>query len=337
VSSVDLGFAAGALTTAAWLPQLYRTFKVRSATEISWSYLSVFGGGVALWIAYGVLRHDAALIATNVVTLVLVVGLIGLKFVTACGPTAPSPEPGSPHPEPGSPHPETGHPEIGHPETGHPEIGPSGGDRPIVHALGFLFDLDGVLVDSTAAVERHWREFAASVDIDADGLLRNVHGRRSLDIIREVVANTDLDAARLYKAFEQRDIEDQEGTVALPGARATLLALPARRWGIVTSGSTAVAAARLRAAGLPRPDVMITADEVEAGKPDPAPYVAGARALGVPPGGCVAIEDSPPGILSARAAGCRTLGLLTTHTEEELSAPDLVVAHLDALALRASS
>lgn len=204
-----------------------------------------------------------------------------------------------------------------------------------LRAAGFLFDLDGVLVDSTAVVERHWRRLAATLGLDADRLLAGVHGRRSSDTIRAVTAHLPhLDVDALVADFERGEASDLDGVVALPGAAATLDRLPAERWAVVTSGTATIAGARLAAAGLPRPRHLVTADDVPAGKPDPAPYRHGAGLLGLDPAACLAVEDAPAGLASALAAGCRTLALLTTHGPDRLAAAHHRAADLAQVELR---
>jgi sugar-phosphatase len=195
-----------------------------------------------------------------------------------------------------------------------------------------LFDLDGVLADSTAAVERQWRLFAGRHALDGDAVMRVVHGRRAVDSVRALVPHADLDAeiARLV-AEETADTAD---VVALPGAAELLAALPPARWTVVTSGVRQVAEARLRAAGLPIPRHMIAADEITRGKPDPEGYLRGAAALGVAPADCVVVEDAPAGAAAARAAGMRLIALTTTHDAAAMAEADLVVPTLAAVEVR---
>jgi sugar-phosphatase len=202
----------------------------------------------------------------------------------------------------------------------------------LLTASGFLFDIDGVLVDSTAIVERHWRRFAEQYGLDPGALLANVHGRRAVDVIGELAARLRSPMDQVIREWEQHDTNDQAGVTALPGAARTLEQLPPHCWAAVTSGSAAVARSRLRAADLPVPRLLVTADDVPAGKPDPAPYLAGAEMLGLRPAECLAVEDAPQGLLSAIRAGCRTLALLTTHTREQL--PDASVMARDLTAVR---
>ena len=166
---------------------------------------------------------------------------------------------------------------------------------------GVLFDCDGVLVDSDASVDNSWRRWAEAVGLDPDALGDIVHGRRSEDTIAELLpADRRLEALTLIERIE---VDDAARVTAIPGAAALLAMLPAGRWAVVTSGTDALATARLRAAGLPVPEVLITADDVASGKPDPEGYRTAARRLGYEPSSTVVLEDAPSGVLAARAAG----------------------------------
>jgi sugar-phosphatase len=202
----------------------------------------------------------------------------------------------------------------------------------VIVGRALLFDLDGVLADSTGAIERRWREWAVRHELDAEALLRLVHGRRALEIIREVAPR--LDAEAELAALAAAEAEDTDGVVALPGAAAILGALPARQWAVVTSGVRPVALARLRACALPVPSVLVTADQVARGKPDPEGYLTAARQLGILPGDCIVVEDAPPGIAAARAGGMRCIALTTTHAPAAVAGADLVVPTLADLELR---
>jgi sugar-phosphatase len=199
----------------------------------------------------------------------------------------------------------------------------------VLHARALLFDLDGVLADSTASVEMHWRRWAARHALDADSLLRIVHGRRALDTIRAVTPQLDAEAELAWLVAAEAG--DTAGVVAAPGAVALLARLPADEWAVVTSGVRAVAEARLRASELPVPPVLVAADEITRGKPDPEGYLAAATRLGWPAAACVVIEDAPAGIAAARAAGMACVALTTTHRAPEVAEADLVVSSLAAL------
>jgi mannitol-1-/sugar-/sorbitol-6-phosphatase len=194
-----------------------------------------------------------------------------------------------------------------------------------------LFDLDGVLADSIAAVERAWRAWAARVGADGDAVLRVVHGRRAVDTLRAVAPS--LDVAGELAWLEHQETTDTADVVALPGAAALLARLPATRWAVVTSGTRPVARARLRAAGLPEPTLFVTAEDIARGKPDPEGYLAAAARLGVAPAECVVVEDAAAGAAAARAGGMRLVALTTTHPAADFPHADLVVPTIAALAV----
>jgi mannitol-1-/sugar-/sorbitol-6-phosphatase len=189
-----------------------------------------------------------------------------------------------------------------------------------------LFDLDGTLVDSRLVVERHWAALCERLGLDFPAVLAILHGVRSSDTIRAVAPGVDAAAeAALLDAAEEADTD---GLVAVAGAAQVLAELPAGAWGVVTSGHRTLAERRLRAVGLPVPAVMVCGDEVTRGKPDPTPFLAGARLLGVPPETCVAFEDAPAGIRSARTAGMPVVGITTTHPADALEGANTVIADL---------
>jgi len=194
-----------------------------------------------------------------------------------------------------------------------------------------LFDIDGTLVDSTPAVERSWRTWAARRDMDADAILQICHGRRSEDTIRSLLPPGDVaGAVREIEALELADLGD---VVALPGTVALVNRLPADRWAAVTSGPRNLMRARLAAAGLPVPEVLISAEDVRDGKPDPEGYLLAASALGFDAARSLVIEDAPAGIDAGRAAGAAVLAVTTSHPAAELGAADAVIADLRACAV----
>lgn len=196
-----------------------------------------------------------------------------------------------------------------------------------------LFDLDGTLVDSAASVRRNWSRIATLIGRDGEdiaGHLQGIPGRQVLRIIEPGLPDHRI--RELDQALIEGEIADTSDVVATKGAADLLGALPHDRWGIVTSGPRRLARARLRAAGLPVPRTLITADDVVTGKPDPAPFRLAAAQIGHPPERCLAVEDAPAGIASARAAGCRTLGVLTTYpTLDADTVPDLTRLTIDVL------
>src|SRR2546421_1823163 len=185
-----------------------------------------------------------------------------------------------------------------------------------IHCRGVLFDLDGVLVDSTPAVARLWAWWAREHGFEPDEVVKKAHGRPSFTTIRELLPNADHAAEN--REVERREIADVEGVVPLPGAMELLQALPLDRWAIVTSCTRALAAVRIGAAGLPKPKQMVTSTDVQHGKPDPEPYQKGAQILGVPAADCLVVEDAPAGIRAGKAAGARVLALRTTASDAEL-------------------
>jgi mannitol-1-/sugar-/sorbitol-6-phosphatase len=187
-----------------------------------------------------------------------------------------------------------------------------------------VFDLDGVLVDSTAYVEQQWRRWATSRGLQPEPFLRVCHGRRALETIR--MAAPHLDAEAEVRAFVPLE-ESAAELGPLPGALRLLTALPAGTWAVATSGSRAVATSRLRRAGLPVPPVLVCAEDVTRGKPSPDAYLLAARSLGCPPEQVLVVEDAPAGIQAARTAGMAIIGLTTTHPAGLLDA-DACVASL---------
>jgi mannitol-1-/sugar-/sorbitol-6-phosphatase len=196
-----------------------------------------------------------------------------------------------------------------------------------------LFDMDGVLVDSTPAVARVWSRWATAHGFDPDDVVRKAHGRPSISTIRDYLPNADYEAEN--RVVERGELKDLEGVVTLPGARELLEALPPARWTIVTSCTHALAEARLRASGLPIPKQLVTCDDVKNGKPDPEPYLKGASLLRVPVKDCVVVEDAPAGIRAGKVAGARVIACRTTASESELkgAGPDWIVNGCESISL----
>ena len=192
----------------------------------------------------------------------------------------------------------------------------------MIEARAVLFDCDGVLVDSGASIERAWRRWALERGLDGDAIVAVAHGRRTEDTMRELGLSEDLVAG--VELLEGYEIADAPSVHAFPEAAALLAELPPGSWAVVTSGTRALATSRLAAAGLPLPSVLVTADDVRAGKPDPEGYLEAARRLGCSPADCVVVEDAPAGVQAALAAGMRVVGLTTTHAPVELEAATLV-------------
>jgi sugar-phosphatase len=189
-----------------------------------------------------------------------------------------------------------------------------------------LFDLDGVLVDSTKSVEREWRVWAKEHGIDGDAVMAIAHGVRSREVIKAVAPHLDAEMEALK--LENREASD-DGLVVMPGAIELVHSIPKDSWGVVTSGTRRLASARLRLAGVPDPKVLVAADDVSNGKPHPEPYLKGAERLGVKPEECVVIEDAPAGIQAAHAAGMKAIGLASTYPGAALTEADAVIQRLN--------
>jgi mannitol-1-/sugar-/sorbitol-6-phosphatase len=192
-----------------------------------------------------------------------------------------------------------------------------------------LFDLDGVLVESRAATERVWLDWALKNGIDEAALRSAMHGVRSADVIRAL--RPELDAVAESEGVERRQAEDVDGLAAIPGAAAALGALKGDRVAVVTSGTRPLALARLAAVGIEPPAVMVFADDVTSGKPDPEGYLTAARRLGADPAEALVVEDAPPGIEAGRAAGMATVAVPSTHAPAELRRADVVLGSLEEL------
>jgi sugar-phosphatase len=206
-----------------------------------------------------------------------------------------------------------------------------------IQCLGVLFDLDGVLVDSTPAVARVWTQWATKHGFVAEEVVRQAHGRPSIATIRELLPHADHVAEN--REVERGEIEDVAGVIPLPGALELLQALPQDRWAIATSCSRPLAEVRIRAAGLPFPKHLITSSDVQRGKPDPEPYIKAAKILALTPADCVVVEDAPAGIRAGKAAGARVLSLRTTATDTELieSGADWIANDLASLRLTSTN
>ncbi|MER7110220.1 HAD family hydrolase [Streptomyces sp. NPDC000229] len=207
-----------------------------------------------------------------------------------------------------------------------------------IHAEALLFDNDGTLVSSLESVDRCWTRWASEYGIAAEDFARvELHGRPAVEIIAELL--TGDRAAGIPQALariEQLEVEDVPGGVELlPGTKELLSSLPEGRWAVVTSATRPLAEARLREAGIDAP-VVIAADDITRGKPDPEPYLLAAARLGVDPARCVVFEDAPAGLTAGRAAGMTTVALATTHDRGELVA-DVVVTDLSEVTAQATA
>jgi sugar-phosphatase len=196
---------------------------------------------------------------------------------------------------------------------------------PVFYCSAILFDLDGVLLDSTRVVAEQYTHWAREHGLNPVEVMKAAHGVRTIEVVRRVAPH--LDAEAETKKIEEREAAaDNMSTV--PGAVALVNSIPRGRWAVVTSGTRFLATARMRKFGIPIPDVLVTADDVKNGKPDPEPYRMGAELLGVDAATCLVVEDAPAGIRSAHAAGMKVISLPTTYAREALSAADMVVSGL---------
>lgn len=189
-----------------------------------------------------------------------------------------------------------------------------------------LFDLDGVLVDSTRSVARQWRKWAELRKVDPEKIMKIAHGVRALEIIKEVAPH--LDAEAEVRTIEGLEINDQDDVAVMPGAAELVRSVPDGRWAVVTSGRRQLATGRLQLANLPVPRIMVPADDVTRGKPDPEPYLKAAQLLGAEPKECLVIEDAPAGIRAGRAAGMKVIAITSTYPASELTEADAVVTAL---------
>jgi len=197
--------------------------------------------------------------------------------------------------------------------------------RPI-YCKAILFDLDGVLVNSAECVERTWRGWASRHRLDPERVIAMAHGRRTIETVRLVAPHLSVDAE--VASLEANEAMTSEGIYEVTGARELLERLPAHKWAVVTSGIRTVAELRLKLTGLPAPNVMICADDIERGKPDPEGYLKAAAGLGYAAGDCIVIEDAPAGIEAAHAAGMQVVAIASTYAPDRLAVADAVVEQL---------
>ncbi|MEU3607816.1 HAD-IA family hydrolase [Streptomyces sp. NPDC035033] len=191
-----------------------------------------------------------------------------------------------------------------------------------------LFDNDGTLIDSTAAIMRCWERWEREQGLRRGTVDTNrVFGRTAGSIAAEVLPSERLPAA--VRRYDEIEADDPACTL-LPGTRRLIGALPRHRWAVVTSAARRVALARLARVGASAP-VLVTADDVRRGKPAPDPYLRAAALLEVDPRRCVVFEDAPAGLRAAKAAGMTAIGLTTTHLPEQLADADALVPDLDAV------
>ena len=185
-----------------------------------------------------------------------------------------------------------------------------------VSCSALLFDMDGVLTDSTKAVERVWMKWAIVHGFNPYEVAAKAHGRPSISTVRDYLPRADHEAEN--RIVERAEIADLEGVAQVPGAGELLAKLPADRYAVVTSSTRALAEVRLRAVGLEIPEHFVTSSDIVNGKPHPEPYLRAARELGFSPAACIVVEDVPAGITAGKAAGCKVIALRTTTSETEV-------------------
>ncbi|QDE40616.1 HAD-IA family hydrolase [Luteibacter pinisoli] len=199
-----------------------------------------------------------------------------------------------------------------------------------IDAQALLFDMDGTLIDSRVVVEKIWKRWCDEVGLDWDYVLPRLHGVRMYDSVK-MFTPKGMDVDAVYQRLYREEVEDVDGIVPIPGALELLATLPPDRWTIVTSADTVLAKARLGAAGIVPPPLMVTGEIVTDGKPHPEGYLLGARRLGAPASDCLVFEDAKAGIDAGRAAGARVIAIADAHSHE---VPDGVERISDLTALR---
>ena len=192
-----------------------------------------------------------------------------------------------------------------------------------------VFDLDGILVDSDPIAVRHWQRWAKLHGLPVEPILASHHGRPTVETVRQFAPH--LDAVAEARAKEIAEADDTDGLVTHEGAARMLSVLPPDRWTIATSGTRRTATFRLQHVGLPIPDTIVTADDVERGKPAPDPYLLAISRLNLAAEDCIVIEDAPSGITSAKSAGARVIGIASTNEPSALSDADAIVSKLSDL------
>jgi sugar-phosphatase len=186
---------------------------------------------------------------------------------------------------------------------------PTGEPRsPALEVGALLVDMDGTLVDSSAAVAQVWTEYAQARGLDPAAVLGHAHGRRPNETIARFDP-ADPDPAATAQRLQAQEMSLTQALRAAPGAADLWHGIgggsPDAKVALVTSASRPLAEVRMAAAGLALPAVAICAEDVAAGKPAPDGYLAAARRLGVGIEDCLVLEDSPAGVAAALASGAK--------------------------------
>ncbi|RDL42256.1 Uncharacterized protein BP5553_02235 [Venustampulla echinocandica] len=206
---------------------------------------------------------------------------------------------------------------------------------------GLLFDMDGTIIDSTSAVEKHWHTIGEELGEDPNVILQTSHGRRSIDVLK--LLRPEKATWEYVKHMEgQLPLKYGSDAVEIPGARSLLDSIRGANvpWAIVTSGTMPLVSGWLDVLKLPHPEHLVVAEDVENGKPDPTCYIMGREKLGLQSDAEVLVlEDSPAGIKAGKAAGCKVVGVVTSHTVEQIvdARPDWIIKDLDSLKMVGNS
>ena len=195
-----------------------------------------------------------------------------------------------------------------------------------IRCKGILFDMDGILISSLGSVERSWTKWAKMRGLAPGEVLGMIHGRRAIESV--AILRPDLDPNKELNLIEDIELADGEGITVLPGVKELIAALPRERWTVVTSATERLARMRLAGAGFTVPERLVTAETVTEGKPNPAPYLAGAALLGFEPEDCVVFEDSASGVAAGCAAKCVVVATTFSHEAEHLECADYLVRDL---------
>lgn len=202
---------------------------------------------------------------------------------------------------------------------------------------GILFDLDGTLIDSLAVVDRAWGSWAKRNGLDAEHVLQVIHGRPARESVMELLEGADPQKIdQEFAWLERYEAEDTQGVYALPGAISLLNQLNRQQipWAIVTSGTLPVASARIKAAALPIPKVLVTPEQITNGKPDPEPFLLGAEKLGLSAEHCLVFEDAPAGVKAGHSANCTVIALQTHFKPEQLPEAKYYISSLEDLLIQ---
>lgn len=199
----------------------------------------------------------------------------------------------------------------------------------LVRCKGILFDMDGILISSLASVERSWTKWANMRGVDPAYALGLIHGRRAIESV--AMLRPDLDPEKELMLIEDFELADGQGITVLPGVKELIATIPPDRWTVVTSATERLARLRLAASGFKVPERMVTAETVNEGKPNPAPYLAGAALLGFAPEECVVFEDSASGVAAGCAAGCIVVATTFSHEAEHLECANYLVRDLSGM------